>query len=532
MGYYDTVKKKYYNSDSNRWVSRCSVKDIEGEYKRLEFYPYDDREIKKDYGYENIDRVGKLLDILFKRGRNRKGKGLDYWIYIEVRELNQLLGEHYREKILEKLIERGIIESKVLGRSKYNFYKEIKVYKLSPKLIDGKSREVIITHTKVKKFCNRASQKIKAIDKEGFIQYEIETSKRVTLKNMDMDKAVLERIEDRQYVDNLKLNFDYITNAEKKEIGKKYNPNALGDWDTAYINRYKKDFLKDFKLLKDNIDSIKRNDIDSDLFSFDDYGRKEVTQEYGSRLYNIITSKQREFRRAILIDGQEIAEVDMKNGYVSMFYRLCDIMVNPKHENNSIRGLLKDVKNRNVHDFLRDYQVIFSKESQVDFYFHAGVKVNKTTLLGGNKNQNRLYMKGLVLWLLNSHTDYGNDRLYVDGQFTKDELGERIFTKGGWDFIKEVKTLTIPQFEGIYGNIRDLDSTSHYTFKNLNLLLNKMEVGIMQKIFRELIKRDIPYLSIFDGVIVKQSNVKAVRNTIEARLSEIDNTITFKVKNI
>jgi hypothetical protein len=185
-----------------------------------------------------------------------------------------------------------------------------------------------------------------------------------------------------------------------------------------------------------------------------------------------------------------------------------------------------------VFDFLEDYQVVFSNTSEVDFYFHAGVKVNKMTLLGGNKSQNRLYMKGLVLWLLNSHIEYGNDRLYVDEQFTKDELGERIFTKGGWDFIKEVKTLVIPQFEGIYGNIRDLESPSHYTFKNLNLLLNKMEVGIMQNIFRELIKRDIPYLSIFDGVIVKQSNVKAVKNAINTALYDIDDTISFKVKNI
>lgn len=54
----------------------------------------------------------------------------------------------------------------------------------------------------------------------------------------------------------------------------------------------------------------------------------------------------------------------------------------------------------------------------------------------------------------------------------------------------------------------------------------------MQNIFRELIKRDIPYLSIFDGVIVKQSNVKAVRNAINTALYDIDDTISFKVKNI
>jgi hypothetical protein len=524
MGYYDKGKKQYYNADSNKWVSRISIKDIKGEYKRLEFYEYDDRAIKSDFGYANIDRVGKLLDILFKRGRAREGKGLDFWIYIEAKELNQLLGEHYREGILNHLIENDIIESKLLGKSQYDANKELKVYKISNRLIDGKRREVNITHTKVKKFSNKSFERIKAIDKEGFIQYEIKTVKSITLKNIDMNQLILDRIEDKQFIDNLRIDFDYITNAEKKEI--------LTKWDIPYINKYKKDFINDYKLLNDNIDSVKRNDIDTDLFSFDDYGKKQVVEKYGARLYNIITSKQKEFRKAIQIDKDDIAEVDMKNGYVSMFYRLCNILVNPVYKSNSIRKLLKGITNKDVFDFLEDYQVVFSNTSEVDFYFHAGVKVNKMTLLGGNKSQNRLYMKGLVLWLLNSHIEYGNDRLYVDEQFTKDELGERIFTKGGWDFIKEVKTLVIPQFEGIYGNIRDLESPSHYTFKNLNLLLNKMEVGIMQNIFRELIKRDIPYLSIFDGVIVKQSNVKAVKNAINTALYDIDDTISFKVKNI
>ena len=38
MGYYDSSKKQYYNADSNKWVSRISVKDTKVVYKRLEFY--------------------------------------------------------------------------------------------------------------------------------------------------------------------------------------------------------------------------------------------------------------------------------------------------------------------------------------------------------------------------------------------------------------------------------------------------------------------------------------------------------------
>ena len=35
MGSYDAVRKRYFNSDSNKWDSRISVNDIKGDYKRL-----------------------------------------------------------------------------------------------------------------------------------------------------------------------------------------------------------------------------------------------------------------------------------------------------------------------------------------------------------------------------------------------------------------------------------------------------------------------------------------------------------------
>lgn len=515
MGYYDAKRKRYFNSDSNKWVSRISVVDIKGEYKRYEFYHFDDRIIKKHFEYHNVDRVGKFLDILFKRGKAREGKGLNFWIYIEVRELNQLLGEQYRESIIDKLVLLDVIERDVLSTSKYNAYKKLYIYKLSDSILNGKRREVNITNTKVRKFCNKSYQSLLKLDNDGFVKHEIDTAKRITLKDFDLSKLILDRIEEKKYIDHLKLDFDYITNAEKKEILKR--------WDINYENEYRKEFIRDFNHLQNDLTAIRNNDTDKQHFSYD---------EYGGRLYNIITSKQKEFRKLIQIDGEDIIEVDMKNGYVSMFYTLCKRLVQPEYKNNHFNKLLKQIKRRDVFDFLDNYEIVFSKDSQIDFYFHAGIKVNKMTLLGGKQNESRLYMKGLVLWLLNSHNEYGNDKLYVDKQFTKEELGNAIFTEGGYQLIKDIKDITIPSYEKIYGRFRDLDKQSHFVFKNLSRMLMEMEVNIMQSVFRELIKRDIPYLSIFDGIIVKESNVKAVENILKVVLYHLDDTINFRIKKI
>jgi hypothetical protein len=526
MGSYDAVRKRYFNSDSNKWVSRISVNDIKGDYKRFEFYLFDDRVIKKHFDYSNVDRIGKFLDLIFKRGKAREGKGLDNWIYIEVKEVNQLLGESYREDFIGKLIELDAIEVKVLTTSKYDAKKKLLVYRLSDNILAGKRREVLITNTKVKKFCNRGSQQVKQLDDKGFVAHEIASAKRITLKKYDLSKLVLNRIEDKQYNDTIRLDFDYITNAEKKDIlfyKDKQSKKQREKWDNQYLNQYKTQFRNDYNLLENDLIAIKNNDVDTHHFSID---------SYGGRLYNIITSKQKDFRKLMQIDGEDIVEIDMKNGYVSMFYTLCKRLVEPQFKNDKFNKLLKGIKNRDVFEFLDNYEIVFSKDSQIDFYFHAGIKVNKMTLLGGNQNESRLYMKGLVLWLLNSHTGYGEDKRYVDEQFSKEELGNAIFTKGGYQLIKDIKSLTIPSYERIYGRVRDLDSVSHNVFKNVSLMLNEMEVSIMQNIFKELIKRDIPYLSIFDGIVVKESDVTPVKNVLKTVLYHIDDSINFRVKKI
>ena len=59
---------KYYNSDSNKWVNRLNKKKIEKKYLRYEFSCYDDREILKDFKWSEVDRVGKYLFIIYKKG--------------------------------------------------------------------------------------------------------------------------------------------------------------------------------------------------------------------------------------------------------------------------------------------------------------------------------------------------------------------------------------------------------------------------------------------------------------------------------
>ena len=74
-GYYDIKKKKYYNEDSGKWVSRLNKKVIEEKYIRYEFSYWDEREIEKEFGYELVERIGRFLFLLYKTVFTADGGG-------------------------------------------------------------------------------------------------------------------------------------------------------------------------------------------------------------------------------------------------------------------------------------------------------------------------------------------------------------------------------------------------------------------------------------------------------------------------
>ena len=84
--------------------------------------------------------------------------------------------------------------------------------------------------------------------------------------------------------------------------------------------------------------------------------------------------------------------------------------------------------------------------------------------------------------------------------------------------LNKIKNVEIDGFD-LYG---------YESYKNISKLLMKMEVIIMRERWKELIKNDIPYLSLFDGFLIRSKDMDYVMNMMN-RDYGIDNCIKFRV---
>ena len=111
----------------------------------------------------------------------------------------------------------------------------------------------------------------------------------------------------------------------------------------------------------------------------------------------------------------------------------------------------------------------------------------------------RKYVKGLVLYLINGEINDGKRKKYLDGKYTYDEIMEIIFCKGGVEVFKLIKS-----------NVIDFSFGKKYygysTYINMSKILMFMEVVVMKGIWDKLINSGIPYISIYDGMLVKKKD--------------------------
>jgi hypothetical protein len=173
----------------------------------------------------------------------------------------------------------------------------------------------------------------------------------------------------------------------------------------------------------------------------------------------------------------------------------------------------------NGDEFLDMYEdICFGKGKRVDFYNYVGLK---SFGLKGMDSDSRDYIKGLILYILNGKTEFSSDKRFIDNKYTIDELGERIFSKGGWKCIQKLKNTSIDFKIG--------KTNFGYTqYKNMSKILSYMEVTIMKGVWRKLISNKINYISLFDGVLISSIDKELVLELVNNNVSDINSCIKFK----
>lgn len=499
-GDYNKSIKKYYNEDSNKWVTKLNKKTIEEKYIRYEFSCFDDREIEKHFGWSNIDRVGKYLFLIYKKSLVvRKMYDKDYVYLDKMSDEIRLLGYDYYKGIVDKLKELKIIKIKT---NKKVYDKSVRLYKLNDEFFSCDKRRVFIRNSKVISLLDR---RIKSTLNDDFIGWEIDSCKKLNLEESKtgLYRLISIRLRDKMISEEKKLDWDFIGKREKEKISK--------GWSDEKRVEYILQCERNFELLKTDILSLKEGGITNDMFSYDDFG---------GRFYNILNNKEKEFRNLLKLGLNKLIEVDMINGYVSLLCRVFKGITELKKGDNPFDDRIKEiVGDENGDEFLNMYEdICFGKGKRIDFYNYVGLK---SFGLKGMDSDSRDYIKGLILYTLNGKIEFSSDKKFIENKYTIDELGERVFSKGGWRCIQKLKNTSIDFKIGKtnYGYIQ---------YKNMSKILSFMEVTIMKDIWRKLISNKINYISLFDGLLVSSIDKELVLELVNNNISNINGCIKFK----
>lgn len=516
-GEYDSSTKLYFNEDSGKWVTQLRDKNrvIEEKYIRYEFSVWDDRQIEEEFGYALVERINRFLYLLFKKTLEIERTKGHRWVYVDSSRICcGILGMGYKE-IIQKLYDFDIIDLKYgIGK----FGNDRQMYQLNEAFFgkDCQRREVYIRNTKLTKFLDKMySGKLSLGDKrDELINWEIESCKRVNL-HWDEDgvsKLLIRRLNKRKDLEFEKKDWDFLSNKERVKINEGWDDKKEDDliWNGRLS----------FEQLRVELDELKNGGFSFNSFSRDDFS---------GRYYNIFNTKQREFRTTMKMDGEKLIEVDMVNGYVALFYRvLRGINELPKGESRFDDYLRKVVGDIDVSDFLEKYRSCFDgdNENRFDFYDFIGVQLLEFGAVEEfGEEYKRAYMKELVMYLINGEKGDGLRKTYLNGRYTYDEIMEQIFCKGGYEAIERIKNTDL--------SFKRNNSKQNYGYKryvNMSKVLMNMENIIMKGIWLRLIELKIPYISLFDGMMVKKSDLKIVLEVADQHLKGINNSIRLKVK--
>jgi len=530
-GYYDVNKKKYFNEDSGKWVTRLNKKVIDEKYIRYEFSYWDDREIEKIFGYELVERVSKFVSILFKKGIEIERRKGNRWVYVDSSKIcNGILSSRYID-IIDKLINIGIIDVKYENGK---FGKDKKLYKLNENFFeeDCERRIVYIRNTRLNRFLNKLNSGELSVGdaRDKFIYWEIESCKKVdVISNSGGIEIILgKRLNKRIRLDWDKRDWDFISNKERKKIKEGWSENRRKD--------YLRNVRLSFELMKVELDEVKKGGVSFNGFSKD---------TFSGRYINIIINKEKEFRSVIKLNGENVVEVDMVNGYISLFYRLLKGIKCVKKGDSSFDDYIKKIAGDiEVDDFLNKYEMCFEGDvnGRSDFYISLGKDLgviddetendetendeteNNKTENNKTENNKRVYLKELVLYLLNGKRDNCLKKRYLNDMFSYDELMEKIFCKGGFRVIEAIKR------SDISFKLGGRDYFGYKKYKNMSRVLMSMEVIIMKGIWEKMIDKKIHYISLNDGMLVRKSDLNMVNGIIDNELLGYNSCIRFKSK--
>lgn len=480
------VTKKYWNDYTGTWTSKKSkrMKTVKGTVTVYDFHYYPIERIKEDFGIKAHEKVAMFLTKQFQRQfRGYKAENLDS-VYWDTRRLELFLGYKWRDLIMVLKSKRYIKVEETA--SKYNANKNCIYVKMSQSFIKGQTKIFDRKYLTDRRYSNSILKYVQSISREatGIIANIAKTLDGTTLQIGNID-SIIERIWEQKVMSwRSSLENEYTSIRDLKSNQKKLeNPEKIkGDYF---------DILRAYYLNVLEIQNTKDKDQRRELYHINE-------GFFGGRISHTYSNMPREYRKYLRIEGEPVNEVDIKASQPTFLFVLFERWYKSKYSKVAIPPF--------------GYSNLFTllSDSHMDVYKYMVLKLKGMKFLRDKKSRDE--MKTLFYRLV-----FG-DPQYKLNKKEKREVIDKAFGSDFYDFLKDL-------------SVADLGVKSvGKNYKNLSHLLQKEESEFLMKVMKVLSKKKIPFLPLYDSLIVKSSDRSIVVDAFDSVINRMDLKGIIQVK--
>ena len=515
-------------------------------YKKYiyEFEEFDLNNIEELYGKFRKYGVGKFLDLVYRKSIRKKNfeRDSDFlnnegFVYISKIDIERYLGngkdkngEYYWNRILKSLSKRKIIKYRRSGRNKYDFNKRLWFVRLDDKIYNSKKSRVINEDKNLVKWLNKKNEEklnkwlgVKSIgDKkvgDWLVGYELNVCRRSKLEIKDLEEVINYRISNKIRELNEESKWLWISKKRKEVL-----VNRIIDED-KWIEELKNEYRKKYEIITEDLKYLKSGEY---YELSDDYFKRD---EFGNRIYNVYSNVIREYRKYIKIDDEEVVEIDLKNSMICQLYYMVklllvgdefgkDTILNEVYwELDKLNNGYKNEEERNVRlgfNYLNRWNYILNVENNLNKDYYNFLKEEFKSGSGIELSRNSL--KELLFVIL-----FGNEK-----KLNSIRLGDNNY--------KDLESLLLGNSRFLINDLKNISLFSWYKnkdykkYKNVSLILMRLERKLMDVMSNIMIQNKFDYISLFDGFMVKKSEVNEIEKLLNSHLESIDKVFRLVVK--
>ncbi len=457
----------YWNEIRGEWcVNKCDSKMLEvGEIRVLDFKCYPLSKIKEEFGAKMYERVGFFITKLYGEHLIRR-KAHDWeWGYWDNKKLEVVLGRDHN-KVIESMVAKKIIEVDYIRSVRGNKMKMFKLSKLFKNEEAGNYRVDFIRGGVLTKALKRYFKKLDVRDNVLKYIKNIVLSSSLIIDDLDplIDRMWAKKIIEYKNMENL----SYVPVLEKKRKLK------ISSDPEKHEKGYKEILRKYYECIQFILGAKCTEEKNALCFV-----RKS---DFGDRISHLFSNTPREYRKHLRIRGSEVVEIDIKASQPSFL-----IMILGK-VNLKAKSKLKS-KN-DLYEYIRIKELLNSSDAD-DWYEFMALK-----LYGAGKRTRdplvRKEMKNLFYRLV-----YGNPKYKINKEDRK-KLVTKIFGPNMFTLLKMFSS-------------NDFEFGVDKKYKNLVALLQRVESVFLLEVIKQHVRRDIPFLPLYDSMIVRKQDEAKTR---------------------